>query len=627
MSEQPGRIRLEAMRQAIRFFESTLHASSDGIVVTDPSQNIVMANDAFSSLFGRTWQDMIETSLWVWLEQLDGDAQRRWTGIESRTLQAEVVREIEFTKTKSGRKICLSVNASRLKRMSDEDRGGIISIWRDITKRRKMEEVLQTQNDLMNTILNTTPSPFVLKDEKSVYLAANKAFCEFLGREEKEIVGKTDHDLFPPEEAEKYVTDDRAVMSGGQREQEDWEVVGATGSQWLRVVKTPVIDKEGECSGVLCSLTDISSNKEAEKALHESRERFRNLAETTSDWVWEVDVNGTYTYANPKIRDLLGYDPEEVLGKTPFDLMPPEEAERIGAEFKAILETQRAFSALENTNLHKDGHLVVLETSGVPFLDAKGDLAGYHGIDRDITDRKKIEQMKDEFISTASHELRTPLASIRGSLDLIASGVTGELSASARELLEIAVRNCDRLMLLADDILDVERVESGRMKFELKPMEIVPLVEQAISFNRAYAQEHHVEYALEKTISGGKVNVDTDRLMQVMANLLSNAAKFSPDNEEVIVSVNRAGDAIRVSVRDSGPGIPEDFRPRIFRRFAQADLSDARKKGGTGLGLSLSKGLIEQMGGEIGFESRAGEGATFFFDFPEWIEENDATER
>jgi signal transduction histidine kinase len=245
----------------------------------------------------------------------------------------------------------------------------------------------------------------------------------------------------------------------------------------------------------------------------------------------------------------------------------------------------------------------------------------YKAAQADLEARKRAEQLKNEFISVVSHELRTPLTSIHGPLGLILKGVGGELTPEARRLLEMAHRNSRRLMRLVTDILDLQKIESGNLSFELRPVAVQAFLQQALDANQGYAEQHGVELALEEAPRQAVVRADPDRLMQVMNNLLSNAAKFSPHGQRVSVSARRRGDTIRVSVRDRGPGIPESFRERVFEKFAQADTSSARQKAGTGLGLSISKAIMEGMGGRIGFEDREGGGASFWFELPELREE------
>jgi signal transduction histidine kinase len=235
-----------------------------------------------------------------------------------------------------------------------------------------------------------------------------------------------------------------------------------------------------------------------------------------------------------------------------------------------------------------------------------------------LHEQRRLERLKNEFISVVSHELRTPLTSIHGALGLITTGLGGELPPGASHLLDIAYRNSQRLVRLINDILDLQKIESGSMAFHLRPVDMRSLLQQAIEANQAYAQGLGVGLALVDTPPSLRVQGDPDRLMQVMTNLLSNAAKFSPPGESVQVSARREGPSVRVVVRDCGPGIPEPFKARIFEKFAQADASTTRDKGGTGLGLSITKAIVERLGGTIGFESQPTQGTAFHVDLPEW---------
>jgi signal transduction histidine kinase/DNA-binding response OmpR family regulator len=233
---------------------------------------------------------------------------------------------------------------------------------------------------------------------------------------------------------------------------------------------------------------------------------------------------------------------------------------------------------------------------------------------------ERASRIKSEFISTVSHELRTPLTAISGALGLIAGGAAGDLPLQAREMVNIAHKNSRRLSFLINDLLDMEKLLAGKLHFDLSGQALMPLLEQTLADNQSYAAQFQVSYIMRQRADGVQVNVDTQRLQQVMANLLSNAAKFSPPGAMVEVDVRVRGDLVRVEVVDHGPGIPLEFQPRIFQKFSQADASDTRQKGGTGLGLAISRELTERMGGRMGFESRVGEGARFFFELPLWTE-------
>jgi signal transduction histidine kinase len=240
------------------------------------------------------------------------------------------------------------------------------------------------------------------------------------------------------------------------------------------------------------------------------------------------------------------------------------------------------------------------------------------GVNWDITEIKRLERLKGEFVSIVSHELRTPLTSIRGSLGLLGGGVVGDLPSKVREFVQMADRNAERLAALIDDLLDMDKIESGKLVLNEQSQPIMPLIEQALEANTGYAHMRHVSYRLVARYEAS-VHVDALRLLQVMANLLSNAAKFSPADAIVMIAVAKCERGVRVEVRDRGPGISGEFQQRIFSKFAQGDSSDARAKSGTGLGLAISKALIEQMRGVIGYSAQSAGGTVFFVELPEVV--------
>ena len=247
--------------------------------------------------------------------------------------------------------------------------------------------------------------------------------------------------------------------------------------------------------------------------------------------------------------------------------------------------------------------------------DDHGELYGYLGIAQDLTERKKLDRIKSEFISTVSHELSTPLTSIRAVLGLMDAGAMDP--AKAKEMISIAHRNSERLVKITNDILDVEKIEFGKIALHPDPLKVEPFIRHSLEANQTYGDKYHVRFVQKEIPEGLKVMADPDRLMQILANLLSNAAKFSYPDSEVWVEAEGREDRIYFSVRDFGSGIPRDFHSRVFEKFAQANTTNVRDHGGSGLGLSITKLLVEAMGGSIRFESQVGAGTTFFFDLPQ----------
>jgi PAS domain S-box-containing protein len=298
-------------------------------------------------------------------------------------------------------------------------------------------------------------------------------------------------------------------------------------------------------------------------------------------------------------------------------LVHPDDAAHLQNELRAVLAGKQQSYAVEHQvrNIHGDW-VWILSRAKVAEWDAQGRALRVTGTNVDISVRKMAEKMKKEFVGTVSHELRTPLTVIVGSLDLLKAELTG-LTPDQAMMFDMARDNSARLQSLVNDILDFEKITAGAMHFKLQAVALAPFLRRAVELNRAYADRYKVRYELREPLPDVSLQADPERLMQVAANLLSNAAKFSPEGSVVTIAACLEGEGwVRISVIDRGPGIPPEFRGRIFGQFAQADSSDVRQKGGTGLGLSICKTMIEKLGGHMGFESEFGHGSTFYFELP-----------
>jgi PAS domain S-box-containing protein len=335
------------------------------------------------------------------------------------------------------------------------------------------------------------------------------------------------------------------------------------------------------------------------------------LFELGLDMLCIADFEGYFKQLNPAWERALGWTVEDLMARPYVDFVHPDDLEPTFREAGKLALGGDTID-FENRYRTQNGEYLWLSWRAASVPEQKLIYAAA----RDISERKKIEQMKDDFISVVSHELRTPLTSIRGSLGLIVGGVAGELPEKARSLVEVAAKNSDRLVRLVNDILDMEKIESGTMSLRPARVDLMTLVEQAVDSNRAYASLYNVGLQIVSQVPGAIVWADADRLQQVLANLLSNAAKHAPRSTTVDVGVHCEGDELRVSVTDHGKGIPPEFQPHVFEKFAQADTSSARHKGGTGLGLAISKAIVERHQGRLWFETAAGEGTTFSFALP-----------
>lgn len=333
--------------------------------------------------------------------------------------------------------------------------------------------------------------------------------------------------------------------------------------------------------------------------------REKTILDNIHDAIITINNNFIIETCNPSVEDVWGYSVPECLGQPLNMLLNFDCSDKENNNYTIDKSVYGIRKNGEKFSVEINQKEVIIEDRKLILL-----------VIRDITEREKVDKIKREFISTVSHELRTPLTAIRGSIDLIASGKIGEISQKIKDLLNIATNNCLRLITLINDILDIEKLEAGKMEFKLNIVDIIPLIEQVIQLNSQYAQKFNVNIKFENSIGQGFVNIDNDRLIQVITNLLSNAVKFSLPESSVDITAKRNSGNIIVSITNYGIEIPEEFKDSIFQKFAQADSSDSRQKGGTGLGLSISKTIIENLNGSINFVSENNQ-TTFYFELQE----------
>jgi PAS domain S-box-containing protein len=345
-----------------------------------------------------------------------------------------------------------------------------------------------------------------------------------------------------------------------------------------------------------------------------SRDYLDRVLETMGECLVVTGPDGTITRVNSAVCGLSGVDEEELLGQNCRDLFraPPGHASLLEA-----LGPHGSAAGLETELLARGGEAIPVMVSVGAMEASPGRAKSYVVVAADIRERLRHEQQKDEFVTMVHHEVRAPLTAVRGAIGLLEGGVAGELDERGRELVEIALRNSERMERLVNDILASRKLDSGRMEFHLEEVELMALVEQAIDSTAAYASKYQVGIELAESVSGALVRVDPDRMIQVVTNVLSNAIRFSPEGDAVVVRAGRNGSMLRIAVSDSGPGIAEEFRDHVFEAFARGEHEAWRHRSGTGLGMSISKGIIEELGGTITFETEIGAGTTFFIDVPE----------
>ncbi len=482
------------------------------------------------------------------------------------------------------------------------------------------EKALADNEARIRAIVDMVLDGIITIDSRGRVQTFNPAAERIFGYAATEVVGHNVNMLMPApyvEEHDSYLqnylaTGDKKVIGIG-REVTGQRKDGSTFPMELAVSEMKV-NGDRMFTGIV---RDITERKRIESNLRSSENRMRAVIDTVVDGIITIKDTGMIQTANPATASIFGYDIDEMLGHNVNMLMPePYHNAHDGYLHNYLTTGDKKVIGIgrEVTGLRKDGSTFPMELA-VSEMEVNGERM-FTGIVRDITERKRLDLLKSEFVSTVSHELRTPLTSIRGALGLVLGKSAESLPNSVRQMLKMAERNSERLTLLINDILDLEKIESGRLEFELAELDLVALARRAVEDSEGYAHQHQVQLCLQTNLTTAPVRGDTHRLLQVFANLISNAVKYSPQDGTVEILVTSNDGGFRVAVCDHGPGIPAAFRSRIFQRFAQADSSDTREKGGTGLGLSISQAIIERHEGRIGYQSEEGEGTVFHFDLP-----------
>ncbi|WP_217523002.1 ATP-binding protein [Vibrio metschnikovii] len=362
-------------------------------------------------------------------------------------------------------------------------------------------------------------------------------------------------------------------------------------------------------------LHDIHEQEQARQTTEKNEARLRSLFDFSPIGIALNDFEtGQFLDLNNALIAPTDYTREEFIALSYWDITP-QEYQSLEEQALANLNTTGRYGPFEKEYIRKDGSRYPVRLQGMLSKEQDGRTVIWSLIE-DITERRKLDKMKDQFISTVSHELRTPLTSIKGSLNLLAGGAVGSISDKAQALLVTAERNAQRLTTLINDLLDMEKLVAGKMPMTFLKQPLGPLLDETIDSLSSYAQQHNVVLQFSGSWPAVQVNVDGQRLIQALSNLLSNAIKFSPQGEAITIKVQQQDTNIHILVRDRGQGVAPEFEDRLFQRFSQADSSDTRKLPGTGLGLAITQEICQQLGGSVMYRQPNGRGAEFIIQLP-----------
>jgi PAS domain S-box-containing protein len=447
--------------------------------------------------------------------------------------------------------------------------------------------------------------------ENRRFFYVNRAAREWVGLPEEEIFRLTPADLEGGLTNEELDTLLRPMIEG-RRQQIAFQRELRMKEGRLRTIEYDVkyVRPEGRRPRFVAVLRDVTARARAEREVRQLKSTL-DLIDTEIYMFWPDSYE--FTYLNKKALRRVGWNDNEWHGKHTYDNITENQQALLEERCRKLIEGPERSMVFE----YRDRHGTPLEIY-LHLIEPEGEPPRFISVYRDISERKQAEEAKSQFLSTVSHELRTPLTSIKGSLGLLKAGLGSADPARVASMIDIAYANADRLHRLVDDILDWEKIEAGKMTYHMEECDLVEVLRDAVTHNEAYGRQHGVRFRLDAPRHPVMCRLDRDRIAQVLANLLSNAAKFSGDSDEVEVILEMApsGTEAVVRVRDHGIGIPEAAKATIFDRFTQADSSDVRKAGGTGLGLSISRAIVEAHGGSMDFESTEGVGTVFYFDLP-----------
>lgn len=485
------------------------------------------------------------------------------------------------------------------------------------------------------SIVRAAPDLYLIISPDMKILDASDAFLKATMVNREEIIGQDIHNVFPnnpndpnvnavkkftssinatiadktPHEMSVFKYDIRRPLSeGGEFEVRYWSPLNV-----------PVLNKHNDVQYIIHRVEDVTELNRLQQVGLESSRRFQLLVENIKDYaIVMLDSNGLITTWNAGAEQIIGYAPEEVIGQSLSILYPIESV--CHSKYELSVAREKGRYEEQGWRLRKNGSKFWAGVVITPIyirseFDQKNYLIGYGKVVRDLTIQNEVETVKNEFVSVVNHELRTPLTSIFGAIRLLQNW-NQQSSQKNNHLLQVANANCDRLLSLINDILDIEKLAMGGMSLHFQVVELSPLISYAISINEVYSERYGVEVIFSPLDPDVLVNVDTNRFIQVLTNLISNAIKFSNQSSKVMVALTKEENLVRVAVTNQGQGIPDAYKSKIFEKFSQVDASTTRTENGTGLGLAISKEIVERFGSTIQFNSIPNKETTFYFDLP-----------
>ena len=492
---------------------------------------------------------------------------------------------------------------------------GIVGVVIDITERKRAEDLLRR----LAAIVESSDDAIIGKDLDGIITSWNHGAQMIYGYSPEEAIGRSVNLIVPSEKKNETVFIFDKIRNGEHIEHYETVRVTKDGKRLnMSLTVSPLRDSSGRIIGASTIARDITEQVKAQEKIELAVEEWERTFNSISDLIFIQDKNFTITKINKSCAVALKLKPEEIIGKKCYDMF-----HGLDHPWPSCPTVKMQEDLVPHAEEVDDPHIgVPLLVTVSPIFNAKGEFVGSVHVAQDISERKKVENalrevinMKTDFTSTVSHELRTPLAAIKEGISIVLDGTSGAISKDQKEFLDIAKKNVDRLTRIINDILDFQKLESGKMVFNIQPNDINEVAKEIEKIMRSVIERKGLALTFELDEKLPKVQFDRDRIIQVFTNLINNALKFT-ERGSIKIQTGRIDNSIVISVKDTGIGIKESDIPLLFERFKQLDSGMTRKPGGTGLGLSISKDIIEKHNGKIWVESEIGKGSVFSFTLP-----------
>ncbi len=620
----------EALRHTEAYYQGLVESLPQNIFRKDLSGRFTFVNEQFCRTVGRSRPEILNHTDF---DLFPREQAANFQADDRRTIESgQTYRATEGNITPDGVTHYFEVIKTPLLDASGQTVGTQGSFW-DVTQERQTQADLAQERELLRALLANAPDVIYFKDRESRILRASRAFALKVGLEDPAtLIGRTDHDLFRPEHADAALADERRIIATGEpiKGKTEKETLADGTVSWALTSKLPLRNSAGEIIGTFGLSRDITALKVAQENAERAEEKFRSIVWNAVDGIFQTTPDGRYLSANPALARIYGFDSVEELKHNFTDIahqLYVDEGRR--EEFARRMAEQGIVEHFESRVRKKNGDVIWITESARAVRSPDGTLEYYEGTVEDITLRKQFEQgmadardaalasarTKSLFVANMSHEIRTPMNGVISMSRLL---LDTPLTSEQRDYAETVKTSAEALLTIIDDILDFSKLESGKMNVAALEFDLREMVEDTAELLAEKAFSKGVEFSdwIDERVPD-RVQGDSGRIRQVLTNLLGNAIKFTSHGEvqlrvELVAATYQEVE-VKFKVEDSGIGIPEEARAKIFEAFTQADESTTRQFGGTGLGLAISRQLVERMGGHLGFESRRGAGSIFWF--------------